>query len=846
MAQYELNLRDYLRIARKRRYIIIFTTICLGFFSYFFANMQKPVPVYTSASSVKIERSTTMTGLYLQNLSYDDSDIMETQSTVIKSLPLMEKVTKRMGSIDENLSPEEIRSNREYLNQVLRYKGMVSTEIEGWTNILNISVNGTNPKEVMNLANTVASVFKEENTKDKNKRTIDARKFIEKRLREVETDLKNVQHKIRTFKEENKFIDEMMEVTGLLDNIKESEFKLEVIVNRITTTQLLIRELEKQAKSHRDKAVSLVGYESDPIFFNQNNKRNELLTQREVLLVNFTDQFPQVINLDIQLKELESNMLGHLREQESILTKSRKSIESKANDMTNRHKRLPQMAFTLDDLEYELENTRELYRDLSTKHQEILIKSSEMIEEVSIVRPALEPQYAINPPKIGATTGIGTMVGLILGLVIAFVLETLDTSISTIEDVEGFLGIPVLGVIPLIRPEDIRATLAKKGDLAQSEESMEMNARLISHFAPKSNLAESFRALRTSIKFLVLEKNIKTLMVSSSTAREGKSTTIANMALTLAQIGSRVLLIDADLRKPMVARIFGIEKEPGVSDIILGNYEWRDTVKTVTDIMMGRLGMEDIMTSPGIDNLNIITAGTHSPNTTELVSSQRMSDFLNEAKEDFDVILVDCPPVLQATDSVIISTKVDAVVLIYWAGKVQRGALKRAKTQLDNVNATTLGLVLNGLKPEVSSDYNYYGYYSYYGYGDAGTETREPGMLKKIRDRFRLPIFVSKLSIKINNFIEEKKIKERLDKATKPARDKLKHFTHSRTILKVLQPFKRACNILGKNKFVKAVIDIMPFNIISKKQFLFILEIILTVGAVFLLIAGVIWQIFFS
>lgn len=845
MAQYELNLRDYIRIARKRRFMIAFSAICLGCFSYFFANMQRPTPLYTTAASVKIEQTTTMTGLYTQSRS-DDTDVMETQSTVIKSLPLMEKVAKEMGVIDENLTPAEIRVERQYLDKVLRIKRMVSTDIEGWTNILNIKVKGTNPLEVVNLANTVARVFKEENTKEKNKRTIDAKNFIEKRLSEVEADLASVQQKIKVFKEENKFIDEMMEVTGLLKSIEDGKVMLEQIVDRIATTSHAIRELEDQLSKPRDKAIGLVAdQKADPVFYNQNLKRNELLTKREVLLVNYTEQYSEVINLDIQLKEAESSMLSHLKEQKSFLDKTKKSMEADIKKLTERHKQLPQMAFTLDDLEYELENTRELYRDLSSKHQEILIKSSEMIEEVSIVRPALQPQWPINPPKIGATAAIGTMVGLILGIVIAFVLETLDTSIGTIEDVENFLGVPVLGVIPLIRPEDIRSTLAKKGDLEQTEESMEMNARLISHFAPKSNLAESFRALRTSIKFLVLEKNIKTLMVTSSTAREGKSTTMANMALTLAQIGSRVLLVDADLRKPMVNRVFGIEKEPGLSDIILGNYDWHDTIKTVTDIMMGRLGMEDIMTSPGIDNLNIITAGTHAPNTTELVSSQRMSDFLNEAKEEFDVVLVDAAPVLQATDSVIISTKVDAVVLVYWAGKVQRGALKRSKTQLDNVKATTIGLVLNGLKPEVSSDYKYYGYYSYYGYGDSGKEEKT-GVIDKIKSRIVLPIFISKMQIKFNNFLKEKEIVSKLGIAAAPLKKLCCKIFKSNTFLRVELPFVKLYKIISAIPFVRRVAILIPFNKINYGKLYLVFKILLTVGASFFLIAGIIWQMFYS
>jgi Mrp family chromosome partitioning ATPase len=306
----------------------------------------------------------------------------------------------------------------------------------------------------------------------------------------------------------------------------------------------------------------------------------------------------------------------------------------------------------------------------------------------------------------------------------AFVRETLDTSIGTIEEVEGFLNLPVLGIIPYMGIEELKSTLSKMKNIKQPEEVLNMNARLVSHFAPKSTMAESYRALRTGLEFIVNEQHLKSITFTSSSMGEGKSTVTCNFAMMAAQIGKRVLLIDGDLRKPTVNKIFGIKREPGLSDIILGNYHWNEVIKTDTDIMMGEMGMEDITTvSPGINNLNIITAGLSAPNSAEILNSSRMSEIISQMQEAYDLVIFDCSPVLPSTDAVILSAKVDAVVMVYQVGKIARGALRRAKSQIDNAKVDVVGVVLNCLKAETSGDYGQHDHYGYsYSYGAEALE----------------------------------------------------------------------------------------------------------------------------
>ena len=189
--------------------------------------------------------------------------------------------------------------------------------------------------------------------------------------------------------------------------------------------------------------------------------------------------------------------------------------------------------------------------------------------------------------------------GLILGVVFAFIAETMDTSIGTIEDVEEYLGVSVVGIIPQIDIDDVKESLIRKGVPASDTETLERRSRLAAHFDPQSTLAESYRALCTNIQFVNVERGAKAISITSASNQEGKSVSIANLSLAMAQAGNRVLLVDCDLRRPTIYRTFGLDREPGLTDVILGNYDWKDVVRTVTDIMTGGIGMEDIMLTPG-------------------------------------------------------------------------------------------------------------------------------------------------------------------------------------------------------------------------------------------------------
>lgn len=233
---------------------------------------------------------------------------------------------------------------------------------------------------------------------------------------------------------------------------------------------------------------------------------------------------------------------------------------------------------------------------------------------------------------------------------------------------------------------------------------------IITHENPKSPVSEAYRVLRTNILFSSFDKPIKTLVVTSAGPGEGKSTTILNLAVTFAQQGSRVLLIDADLRKPKIHRLLMLDNSTGLTNLLSTRGDYKDYIKECR-----------------IENLSILLSGAIPPNPSELLMSNSMKQFIQQVREDYDIILIDAPPAINVTDAAIISTYVDGTVLVAASGFVEREAVIRAKEILDKVNANIIGVVLNKVDKKTTGRYQCYEYY----YGEDDDKQKEKKHNKK-------------------------------------------------------------------------------------------------------------------
>jgi len=726
LAQYDINLREYWRILRKRKIIVILTSMLLGIFSTTFAILQAPTPLYTSVCSIKFEKETALEGLYARTLSWSGGDDIETQMTIIKSYSILMEVAKDLGLIPNRIITEKMRLSPNIIAVVEKLQSKVQVSRESYTNILNIKVTDPDPVFTQRMANAIAVTYKKSHAEQQGKRTMAAIKYIDDQLWKMRQNLQRAEETFNSFSQKNQLISIDMQSENLLLRTKEIRGEIRKLDEDKSELETLLVRVNTFIKNPSDSEDNFYSTKADKQYQATNDALVGLLLNKDTLLENYTSRHPEVIAIGQKVIENARKMTMLLRLQIDNKEKRKIDLNRELDEVDRKTNTLMGKKLEFDRLKREVESSRNMTALLEQKNQEALIRKAEKPEEVVLVKPALLPTAPINPPKTATTGATGIIIGLVLGLVLAFIVETFDTSLGAIEDVEETLGAKVLGVIPYTDPKDIQENLKDRYPEGMDERTLSNVVNLVSHYAPKTMISESFRALRTNIQFREGDDKIKTIAVASTSPKEGKTLVSVNLAISMAQAGLKTLLVGADLRKPMLAKTFGLESIPGLTDIVLGSYPWADTVKSITDIIMGRLTMDEVMMTPGMDNLHIITSGIIPPNPAELIESRRLMDFIKEAGEKYDIVIFDSTPILSTADATILGTKVDGVLIVYRVGAVSKGLLKRSSTQLEQVQCNIIGIVLNGMKPDISPDFQDFKYYKYYSYyGEEGKE-KEP------------------------------------------------------------------------------------------------------------------------
>ncbi|MDX8396581.1 MAG: AAA family ATPase, partial [Mariprofundaceae bacterium] len=437
--------------------------------------------------------------------------------------------------------------------------------------------------------------------------------------------------------------------------------------------------------------------------------------KRTELSTNYTDEHPQIHELRQQAADILNSMVEELGKQVELTQRRMVDVQGSIDSTQKKYQGVPDQALALQRLQRSVKSNEELFSLLEKKYQEILIKEAEKVQEVSLVRPAMMSTFRINPVKVSQTAMAGLILGLVLGLVVALILEAMDTSVGTIEEVEGFLEVPVVGFVPHLSHDEAAELFSGVEGLVSKGEGLERQLRLVSHFSPPSTMAEAYRSLRTNLLFSQAGEH-RVILVTSSTVKEGKSTIAANLSVVIAQQGARVLLIDGDLRKPLQHHTFGLKRTPGLSEALLGQTHWEDAVNRFSDVMLGDMGIDQALMTPGLDQLDVLVSGYVNASPPDLLGSPMMDTILAEAREAYDMVIIDMPPLLHTTDATVIASKVDGVLLVYHIGAVVRGALKRVKSNIENVGGQVLGIVLNGVRGDLSPDYSNYKMDRHYAY----------------------------------------------------------------------------------------------------------------------------------
>lgn len=708
MAQYELNVLDYWLIVKKRKGTILLSAGLVVAFTLALTQYLKPVPIYEASARVKFERSSTIAYMLLESAASQSGFDLNTEMEVIRSFPVVERVARELHLVQGGTSPEHLRSS-EYLGAIYTLQQTIRTSIEGTSNIIRISVTANTADMAQKLANTVAETYRAENIRTRNKAVFESRRFVEEQLVAHEAALKRAEEALRDFKEREGQVFLNEEARAALQSFTVLEAEYDKVLRQRDEALRQVEILRKQNDGDHP-AERIFTEEPTALLAVLNTRLTDLLQERNNLLINYTSSHMLVRELDRKIGNVKEEMGRELESKLKSLAGKEAALKGQIDVYRKRYFNFPKAAIELTRLERDVTVTADLYAKLKVKHQELLIKNSERIEEVSIIEPAILPAAPTNVPNNQMNIIVAVLMGTFLGVVLAFARESFDTSIGTIEGVEEFLQVPVLGVIPRFNEQEQREAAARELPPGTKPETIDLFARLVCLYDEKSVISEGFRSLRTNLQFASADQQAKTFLLTSAGLGEGKTTTIVNLAITLAQDGKRVLLVDADLRRPFVHTRLGLERSPGLSEVLAGGIAWREAVRTVTDLMIGRLGVDRIVNTPGIDLLNIMTSGEIPHNPAEYMNSSRLTELIREMREDYDVVVFDTPPILPIADAVMMSAKVDGVILVYQVGRIGRSALKRAKFLVDHAQGKVLGTVLTNVRAEITPEYGYYRY----------------------------------------------------------------------------------------------------------------------------------------
>ncbi len=585
------------------------------------------------------------------------------------------------------------------------------------TRIVAIRVTDEDPERAATLANAVAQAYIDKTLRDRSGSTDRAGEWLGERSDELRSRLETSELALHRFKQEHNVLSVSMEDRQnlLAADITHHNTKLQEARSRR-------RQLEARAARIRalvegaDVDAAAAAFPENEALSGMRTELRAKVAQHESLTRRYGPNHQQMLTLAGEIEALREQMRHELRgllnAADADVTEVRRIEAGHRADLDAAHQ--AGIELNLREIEYqrlnrERENNAKLYNLVLERRTETELTQRHQATHARLLDTALEPRVPISP-RFTTNTAAGLGAGLALGLALALLLSRLDRRLKSVADVEQ-TGLTVLGILPRIDEGDEAQPVygGKNGKRRRRAPPPAVASRdLFVHTHPMSAAAECCRTIRTNLTFMSADDPIRSLVITSANPREGKTTVTANIAISLAQSGKRVLLVDTDLRRPRVHRAFGVSSARGVTSVIVGEARLRDVVQH-TDI----------------PNLDVLPCGPIPPNPSELLHSQRFADLVRDALSDYDRVIFDSPPLGAVTDAAVLAPQLDAALVVVKAHVTTRDALASALRQLRDVTANVVGGVLNDLDPR-RKGYgagDYYYYYRREGYYQADEET---------------------------------------------------------------------------------------------------------------------------
>lgn len=734
--------RDLLRIVRKRRGIIL--SVIAIFVVAAALSAVLTVPVYRSTAVVEINHESARI-LRIQDFLPDAGSAQAaeqfytTQYEILRGRALSEAVVREegvethpelTGEIRQRSLMGEVYSVLGVLRRAFRESpqggaGEVDPEVRReaairragavlrskiqvtphrGSRLVSVSVSSFDPRFAARMANAVVDQYIRSNMQRRYNAGNEARNFLQGQLEEMRISLERADQALQDFAQENR-------VANLEERQEMASQSLRDLNTRLSDAQT--RLLEYQA--YRDqiqsgRATQLAGVLENDAIRGLRLQLADLSTQRASMLQTFKEDYPAVVELNTRMGQIQTEIDELMRRELQVISSQYENLRTQAQTLEeaivereNSILALSQQSVQYNILKREFETNRELYDGLLQRMKEIGLAAGIQENNISIIDPALVPGGPYHP-NFWRSVLVALFLGAVLGIALALLLEFLDTSVRRTEDLERLTSRPVLGLIPLARRDTGTVMAGMMVPLVPRKRTTSGVAHYsITHV--RSTVSEAYRSLRTSLMFSTPEGMPRTLLVTSPTPGAGKTTTAINLGTVMAQNGARVLVIDADLRRPRLHVEFSCRQSPGLTNRIAGVGPGGPDAGQGKSSIIGT----------NVPGMFIMPSGSHAPSPPELLGSARMRDLLRQSAKVFDHVIVDSPPILGLADSVLLASMVDGVVMVVAAGQSTRDSVRNCIRRLDQVHANLLGVVMNQVdlsNPDYSdfcSDYYNYG-----------------------------------------------------------------------------------------------------------------------------------------
>jgi len=734
----QIDLRDYLRILIKRRWIMmaIFMVVVLTVTIHTFTS----TPIYKATARIVIEKENPNLMSIQEVMAVDStgSDYYQTQYKIIESrnvarevirrldlanspeffskpkegffwniktwisdtvrsfkswilsLPKTDKPDRKPGSVEE----DEFSEDSQLVSSFLR---RINVSPIRNSRLVDVSVEAMAPVMSAKMANELVKAYIGQNLETKLVAAKDAVKWLSDRIEEERKKVEDSENALLQYKEENQIITDFSS-----DSEQITAQKLATLNNQVVEAES--RRVEAETRYQQALAVgnkpelldSIPEVLSNDLVKEIKKMEVNLYSQMSELSKKYGSNHPKMVAIESELADLKKRkaaeaqrVVNSLRNEYQLAMAREESLKSALAQQKAETLELNKKAVQYGVLKRQAESTRNIYDLLIKRFKETSLTEEMKAGNIRVVDKAEVPVSPVKPKK-KLNILLAMIVGLALGVGAAFFLEYLDNTIKLPDEVKDQLGIPYLGSAPAFEIEP-----SVNGDRPD----------LVTLHSPKSTASESFRGIRTSILFSSADAAPQVLLVTSAGPSEGKTICASNLAVTMAQSGSRVLILDCDMRRPRIHKVFNISRDIGASGVLIGQN-----------------GLKEAIVPTDIDHLHVLPVGQIPPNPSEILGSQKMEKMLELLKKSYNRIIVDSPPITAVTDAIILSKQVDGVVLVIRAGDTPKQLIQNAISQLKAVNAHILGAVLNGI--QTGKDSYYYQYYYYY-YGDDGQRKKK-------------------------------------------------------------------------------------------------------------------------